>query len=300
MRLKKHYNKGMKTNKYLQDTIAMVYDFDGTLTPEPMQNYAILPKLGINAAEFWQEVGAEVSATGAENMLVYMRKLLEKAQERKVHIRQQDYAELASKIKYFPGVASWFERINNHLASQSSRVKIKHYVVSAGMLEILNGVEIGKHFAKIYASEYFFDHRGVATFPKLVITDTSKTQFLFRINKGIEDLSQSINEHMPEAKRPIPFSNIIYIGDGLSDVPSMALCKKEGGHTIAVYRPDQVQQKKVCQQLLRAKRADFIAAADYRQSGLLYQMSCLLLNKICAEIEYKMALHESNVKIKQN
>lgn len=276
----------------MQNTIALVYDFDGTLTPEPMQNYAILPKLGIDADAFWQEVGEEVARTGAENMLVYMRKLLEKAQEQKVHIRQEDYAELAQSIEYFPGVEQWFELINQHVASRSPHVQVKHYVISAGMKEILNGVTIRNAFANMYASEYFFDHRGIATFPKLVITDTSKTQFLFRINKGIEDLSQSINEHMPESQRPVPFSNMIYIGDGLTDVPSMAMTKKEGGNTIAVYQEDKPRQLEVCQSLLKAKRVDFVARADFRAGKQLHERTKLLLNALVANIEYHAELHQ--------
>lgn len=269
-----------------QNTIAIIYDFDGTLTPRPMQDYAILPKLGLDSEEFWAEVGAEVQATGAENMLVYMRKLLEKAEAAKVHIRREDYAQLAANIRYFAGVEQWFALINHYVNAKSRVANIRHYVVSAGMKEILEGITIRDCFYNIYASEYYFDYRGIATFPNLVITDTSKTQFLFRINKGIEDLRQNINEHMPEHERPIPFKNMIYIGDGLTDVPSMALTLKEGGHAVAVYDDCNQRQHQVCQRLLHANRVDFIAPADYRQNSLLHQRVLLLLNNIISDIEY--------------
>lgn len=277
-------------NKFIQDTIAIVYDFDGTLTPKPMQDYAILPKLGIDADSFWTEVGQEVQETGAENMLVYMRKLLEKAQEKHVNITRADYAELASHIKYYAGVEQWFDLINDYVDKRSPDTKVKHYVVSAGMKEILEGIDIKDKFSNIYASEYYFDYRGIATFPKLVITDTSKTQFLFRINKGIENLSQSINGHMGEDERPVPFENIIYIGDGLTDVPSMAMTKKEGGHAIAVYKDKNERQRNTCQDLLGAGRVDFIAKADYRKDQELHQRTLLLLNSIISGIEYKREL----------
>lgn len=275
---------------FMQDTIAIVYDFDGTLTPKPMQDYAVLPKLGIDADSFWAEVGQEVKETGAENMLVYMRKLLEKAQENQVNITREDYADLASHIKYYAGVEEWFDLINNYVTERSPNTKIKHYVVSAGMKEILEGIDIKDKFSNIYASEYYFDYRGIATFPKLVITDTSKTQFLFRINKGIENLSQTINEHMTEESRPVPFNNIIYIGDGLTDVPSMALTKKEGGHTIAVYKDKNEKQRSVCQGLLKAGRVDFTAKADYREGQELHKRTLLLLNSIISSIEYNREL----------
>lgn len=272
---------------FKHNTIAIIYDFDGTLTPEPMQNYAILPKLGIDPAAFWQEVGEEVQETGAENMLVYMRKLLEKADQAKVHITKEDYADLAKNIQYYKGVEGWFSRINAYVAQKNPNVAVKHYIVSAGMKELLEGVAIKDEFEAIYASEYFFNFKGIATFPKLVITDTSKTQFLFRVNKGIEDLSQTINEHMPESDRPVPFSNIIYIGDGLTDVPSMALTRKEGGHAIAVYEEGNAKQQAVGQALLEAGRVDFAAPADYTLNSELDNKVGVLINYIIAHIEYQ-------------
>lgn len=273
-----------------KDTIALIYDFDGTLTPKAMQDYTLLPKLGIPAADFWAEVQQEVKQTGAENMLVYMRLLLEKAKQKNITIRKQDYRQLASKIKYYAGVETWFDNINRYVKTRHKNVNVKHYLISAGMAEILEGVSIRKHFSKMYASAYHFNKQGVADFPKLVITDTTKTQYLFRINKGKEKLSDSINEHMPEIKRPIPFEHIIYIGDGMTDVPSMALTKKNGGHAIAVYKKNDAKQLEVCQKLLQADRADFIAAADYRDSQKLYRHTTLLLDFILANIEYKREL----------
>jgi hypothetical protein len=126
----------------------------------------------------------------------------------------------------------------------------------------------------------------VATFPKLLVTDTMKTQFLFRINKGRENIGESINEHMPESERPIPFQNMIYVGDGMTDVPSMALTKKAGGHTVAVYHPNG-KGRGVCVELLHAGRADFIAAADYRAGSRLTARVQLLLDAIIAGISYR-------------
>lgn len=280
----------MHCSNFKQNTIAIIYDFDGTLTPEPMQNYAILPKLGISPAKFWQEVSEEVQETGAENMLVYMRKLLEKADAAKVHITRKDYADLAKNIEYYKGVEGWFTRINAYVTEKNPNVIVKHYIVSAGMKEILEGVAIKDEFEAIYASEYFFNFKGIATFPKLVITDTSKTQFLFRVNKGIEDLSQTINEHMPETERPVPFSNIIYIGDGLTDVPSMALTRKEGGHAIAVYEEGNTKQQAVGQALLEAGRVDFATPADYTLGSELDNKMHVLINYIIAHIEYQHAI----------
>jgi 2-hydroxy-3-keto-5-methylthiopentenyl-1-phosphate phosphatase len=280
--------------QFNQNVIAMIYDFDGTLSPKAMQDYTLLPRFKIPHEKFWKEVQAEVEATGAENMLVYMRLLLEKARERGIAVRRQDYRSMAQKIRYFPGVEDWFERVNAYVRGRSKGIQVRHYMISAGMREILDGTSIKPHFNRIYASEYHFNDQGVADFPKLVITDTTKTQYLFRINKGREHLSESINEHMSETERPIPFNHMIYIGDGMTDVPSMAVMRKNGGHAIAVYRERNRKQLETCRGLLSAGRVDFIARADYRDKRELYRRTTLLLNAIIAHIEYEKELFHCN------
>lgn len=271
-----------------QNTIALVYDFDGTLSPQPMQEYTLLPKLGITPEEFWSRVQRESADTISERMLVYMRLVLELAQERRVNISRRDFRAMARDIKYFPGVEDWFTRINGYVRRRSAgKVKVVHYIISAGMKEILEGVSIRRHFKQIYASEYHFNFQGIATFPKVLITDTTKTQYLFRVNKGREALTESINEHMPESERPIPFHNMVYFGDGMTDVPSMALTKKNGGHTIAVYPQDDSHDRQICVDLLQADRVDFIAPADYRARSTLTRRTELLLDALITQIAYR-------------
>ena len=274
--------------KFFQDTIAIVYDFDGTLSPQPMQEYTVLPKIGIEPEAFWKQVHKEATETDSDPMLVYMRLMLEKLYKNEdVKITRDDFAAMAEKIQYFPGVESWFPHINAYVEQRGQgKVKVQHYIISAGQKEILEGVSIRKYFKQIYASEYHFNLYGIATFPKLLITDTSKTQFLFRINKGKESIAESINDHMPESERPIPFSNIIYIGDGMTDVPSMALTKKSGGHAIAVFNQKIAKTKETCVRLLDAGRVDFIAPADYRETSKLAQRVQLLLDSVIAGVAY--------------
>jgi 2-hydroxy-3-keto-5-methylthiopentenyl-1-phosphate phosphatase len=274
-------------SKFFQNTIAMVYDFDGTLSPQPMQEYTVLPKIGIDSKAFWDRVNKEAHETGSDSMLVYMRLMLREANKREVSIKREDFATLAKSIEYFPGVETWFTRMNAYVKRRSvGKINIQHYIISAGQKEILDGVSIRKHFKQIYASEYHFDHNGVADFPKMLINDTTKTQFLFRVNKGREVLNESINEHMPENQRPIPFTNMIYIGDGMSDVPSMALTKKNGGHAIAVHDPQKKSGREQCIRLMDAKRVDLIAPADYRKSSKLARQVELLLDALIANIAY--------------
>jgi len=275
-------------NSFFQDTIALVYDFDGTLSPQPMQEYTVLPKIGIEPSRFWAMVNREARDTESDPMLVYMRHIIEALEREKVDVKREDFAAMAGLIEYFPGVPTWFARMNAYVRKKGrGQAKIRHYLISAGQREILEGASIRKHFKRIYASEYHFNHHGVATFPKFLVTDTLKTQFLFRINKGIEDVTESINEHMPEKDRPIPFPNIIYIGDGMTDVPSMALTKKNGGHTVAVYDPAGDRGRSTCMKLLEAERVDFIAQADFRAASKLSRRVELLLDAIIADIAYR-------------
>jgi len=287
----------MQTRKaFIQDTIAMVYDFDGTLSPQPMQEYTVLPELGIDPGTFWAEVNQQSYELGQERMLTYMRILLEKADERRIHIGREEFKKLGKNVEYFPGVETWFDRIHQFVAKLSDQeIKVKHYIISAGLREILDGVSIQHYFDHIFASEYHYDHHKVATFPKILITDTTKTQYLFRINKGKEDLRESINTHMPLEERPIPFENIIYIGDGDSDVPSMTVTQHSGGNAIAVYKQGRTGQEKktydVCKDLLQAGRVNFIAPADYSPGSKLETRVHLLLNSIIARIAYQQELY---------
>jgi phosphoserine phosphatase len=279
---------GLVRKSFFQNTIALVYDFDGTLSPQPMQEYTVLPKIGVAPAEFWAMVNREARETESDPMLVYMRHIIEALERVKVDVKREDFAAMARRIEYFPGVATWFGRIDAYVRKRSrGQVKVLHYLISAGQKEILDGVSIRRHFKRIYASEYHFNHHGVATFPKLLVTDTMKTQFLFRINKGIEAVTESINEHMPEDERPIPFQNIVYVGDGMTDVPSMALRKKNGGHTVAVFDPEGDKGRATCVKLLDAGRVDFVAEADFRAGSRLTRRVQLLIDAIVADVAYR-------------
>jgi hypothetical protein len=274
------------TSQYDKKTIALVYDFDGTLSPKPMQEYAFLPKLGIKPAEFWAECTRVAREERADALITYMHLMYKKAKEKGLRIDRSDLVAQGADVALYPGVDAWFGEIAEYVKShaESHGITLKHYLVSSGLTEIIEGTSIYKNFANVFASEYWFEAYDLP-YPKRVITDTGKTQYLFRINKGIEDLGESINAHMPEEKRPIPFSNMIYFGDGDTDVPSMALLKKNGGHAIAVHAPKGSPEK--CVDLFKAGRCDFYAAADYRRGSALFKRTCLLLDRILADIRVR-------------
>ena len=267
---------------YNKKVIALVYDFDGTLSPKPMQEYTVLPKIGQKPKDFWREVEKLAKEHEADGMNIYMHLMYKKAKEAGVRIDREDLVKLGDNVELFPGVTTWFDDIEDYVKLRAETgVEIRHYMVSSGLKEIIEGTSIYPRFHNVFASEYLFEAYDMP-FPKRVVTDTNKTQFLFRINKGIEDLNTSINSHMPEDDRPIPFANMIYFGDGETDVPSMAVTRKNGGHAIAVYPPRKARKK--CETLYQAGRIDFFAAADYSRGSDLFSRTCLLLDKMMSDI----------------
>ncbi len=185
-----------------------------------MQEYTFLPKIGEDPKAFWTEANTTARAHGADPLITYMHLMYKKAKARGIRIDREDLVALGRAVELFPGVDEWFGEIADYIAirAESQGVTLRHYLISSGLVEIIEGTRIFPHFHNVFASEYWFEAYDVP-YPKRVITDTGKTQYLFRINKGIENLGDSINEHMPEAARPIPFANMIYFGDGDTDVP---------------------------------------------------------------------------------
>jgi phosphoserine phosphatase len=282
-----------RKDHYHRNILAIVYDFDGTLTPQPMQEYTVLPQLGISGEAFWAEVNAEVQRTGGDSILTYMRLLVEKIEANKKHLSRDILRDLAAGIRYYPGVDSWFERINTYVTEKSAgSVETRHYIVSAGLSEILEGISIKRHFTRIYASQYYFDHHEAARFPTIVINDTAKTQYLFRINKGREETRDTINEYMPETARPIPFQHMLYVGDGLTDVPCMTVVKNYGGFAVAVHHPRSADAIKVCRELVDANRIDFYAPADYGAGRKLERRVHKILDLVIARILFEQERHE--------
>lgn len=281
-------------SRFRHDTIAIVYDFDGTLTPQPMQEYTVLPEIGVNVNNFWKDVVDQMKKQTGDLIATYMRVMLENANDKKLPITRKMLTRLANKIEYFPGITGddvFFERINKHVKRVSDgKVKIKHYIISAGLKEIIDGTKIRKYFENVFASEYYYDEDKKAIFPNIVVNDTNKTQYIFRINKGIEDVTKSINQHMPLQERAIPFTNILYVGDGLTDVPCMTVTMKDGGYAIAVFRPRNLEAKQVCKDLWKAKRVHFIAPADYRDGSDLSEVI-----KVCTDTMVHKILFQKKI-----
>ncbi len=262
--------------------MAIAYDFDGTLALGNMQEHSFIPALGDNNEQFWNNSRKIAQENDMDNVLAYMHLILTKARENKVPVRKKDFIEHGKNIKLFAGVDTWFNRINKY--AKSKNIDIEHYIISSGLREMIAGTKIKNEFKYIFASGYKYDHNDVAEYPALAINYTTKTQYLFRINKGIlnswEDTK--INEFTPENQRPIPFKNIIFIGDGDTDIPAMKMVNYQGGHSIAVYKKQAKQGNthKKAQELVKNERATICAEANYSKDSELDKAVTSIIDKI--------------------
>lgn len=267
--------------------VAIMYDFDKTLCTKDMQEYAFIPALGMSSSAFWGEANALTDSEEMDNILAYMYKMVEKAREKKVPITRDTFREMGRSVEFFDGVLSWFDRINEY--GDQAGVRIEHYIVSSGIKEIIEGTAIAEKFKKIYACEFMYDYNGSIQWPKFAVNYTAKTQFLFRINKGVLTIdsksADKLNQYTPENERRVPFRNMIYIGDGLTDVPCMKLVKSNGGQSIAVY--DQGKDREAALNLLKADRVNFVAAADYGPGSDIETIVQAIIKKIHAVEEMR-------------
>ncbi len=259
----------------MKPIIAIMYDFDKTLCTRDMQEYTFIPSVGMQPHEFWEYAGKISGKEGMDNILAYMYCMIETAKKAGNPVTREALVQCGKHVEYHPGVEDWFERINSY--GKEAGVQIEHYVLSSGLKEIIEGTTIAQYFKRIYACEFLY-RDGQAIWPKTSVNYTNKTQFVYRINKGILDISndKDLNRSLPDSERRVKFPNMVYIGDGLTDVPCMKLVKQGGGHSIAIYHREQ---KESAIPLLKHDRVDWMFEADYRKgSGLDKAMKMLIEN----------------------
>ena len=245
---------------------ALLYDFDKTLCTKDMQEYTFIPNVGMTPEAFWTEANNLARERQMDGVLAYMHVMLERAHLARKSIRREAFVEMGRDLEFFPGVEGWFDRINRYGAELG--LQVEHYIISSGLREIIEGSSIFGAFKEVFACEYLYDENDVACWPKNAVNYTTKTQFLFRINKGVLDISNDhdLNQYTPEDDRRVPFRNMIYIGDGLTDVPCMKLVKVNGGFSIAVYQSGKRAKVK---DLIQDERVNFIEPADYSEGSKL-------------------------------
>lgn len=243
--------------------MAIAYDFDGTLAPGNMQEHQFLPDIGMTPRNFWAEVKRLTKEHQADEVLIYMKLMLEKAKAAQRAVHREDFKAHGRNIELFEGVIDWFDRITEY--GRSKDVRVEHYLLSSGNAEIFAGTSIAPKFTQVYASKFVFDENGVPAWPALAVNYTTKTQYLFRINKGAHDLSDSskVNEFVPKRDRPVPFENMVYIGDGSTDIPCFRLLKEQGGLSIAVFKPHTKGARTKADRYLKDGRVHCVVPATY-------------------------------------
>lgn len=257
---------------------AIIYDFDGTLARGNIQENSFLPELGISKEAFWEDVLAEKRKHDACEILTYMRLMIERARERELSITRQELRRHGKSAALFDGLDLWFGRLRAY--GEERQLRLQHFIVSSGTDEMIRGASIASEFQNIFASRFVYDDDGCAIWPALAINYTSKTQYLFRINKGVDNSwdNEPVNRWLPLDERPVPFERMIFIGDGDTDIPCMKMTRHQGGHAVAVYDESrwkdgsETSRQKAWERtgnLISEDRVDFVAPADYTEGSLL-------------------------------
>lgn len=276
-------------------TAALIYDFDGTLSPGNMQEFSFIAALGMSKEDFWKKSNRMSEDNDANGILCYMKLMLDEAAYRHISLKRESFRNFGREIELFNGVEEWFDLINDY--GKKRGVTIKHYINSSGLKEMIEGTKIASKFENIYACSFIYDTDGKAVWPAVAVDFTTKTQFLFKISKGISSVSDNkeVNKYMPEDERPIPFRRMIYFGDGDTDIPCMKMVKQNGGHSIAVYNPKK-QKKEVAKHLIREERVNFICPADYGKDSEIYKIVTTIIDKIKSDFEFESLLKKHKSK----
>ena len=271
----------IRNQKEDRPVLAICYDFDKTLSPDDMQAQGYIQSVGYDVAQFWQEANALATENDMDANLAYMYKMVQEAEGHLVLTRKalEDYG---AQVQLFPGVDGWFRRMQE--LGQAQGVIVEHYIISSGLKEMIEGTAMAKRgeFKKIYASSFYYNERNLAKWPAQAVNFTNKTQFLFRISKGVLDINDpGVNDSFPPEEIRVPFRNMVYIGDSDTDIPCMKLVTSYGGHAIGVYNPETGDRTKV-DRLLREGRIRYCAPADYRKDSPLDQLLRQIIQKTAA------------------
>lgn len=258
-----------------QPIVGLVYDFDKTLSTDDMQNFSFIPAVGMDPDTFWGSTKALTEKTGMEKILSYMYVMIEKCKEKGIPLTKEYLQKLGKEVKLYDGVTTWFSRINSY--AEELGVKVEHYIVSSGNKEIIEGTSIAKEFKEIYGCEFLYGDDGIAIWPKVTINYTSKTQFLFRISKGALKRTDDVKVNSRLGAHRIPFENIMYLGDGLTDIPCMTLVKEKGGKSIAIYPSGQKEKVSF---LFEDERVNYVCRGDYSANSNLEKIVKLFIQQI--------------------
>ena len=267
--------------------IGLIYDFDGTLCPGNMQEFGFIQAIRQTPEEFWTKSNNLAIDQDASNILSYMKLMYDEAKKNGIKLTREDFNRYGADIKLYDGVREWFGLVNEY--GRKKGVIVEHYINSSGLTEIIEGSPIAKEFKHVFAGSYLYDENGEAEWPAIAVDYTAKTQYLFKIQKGIFSSrdSHEVNEHSTDEEKRLPITNMVYFGDGETDIPSMKLVTMFGGNAIAVFDPSKPGKKEVAQKLLRQQRVSFIMPANYTSGSRTFRLVCAIIDKIKADNELR-------------
>ena len=267
--------------------IGLIYDFDGTLSPGNMQEFGFIQAVGQTTEEFWTKSNNIAIGQDASDILAYMKLMYDEAKKNGIKLTRADFNRFGADIKLYEGVREWFTNVNEYGRQQG--VIVEHYINSSGLTEIIEGSPIAKEFKHVFAGSFIYDRNGEAEWPGIAVDFTAKTQYLFKIQKGIFSSrdAHKVNESLSDEDKRLPFTNMIYFGDGETDIPSMKLVTMFGGNAIAVFDPARPGKKQVAQKLLRQGRVSFITPASYTKDSRTFRLVCAIIDKIKADNELR-------------
>ena len=265
--------------------MAICYDFDPTLSPDDMQTFTLIPSFGVDASQFWNESDELAKDNFMDKNLAWMYELIKYSKFHGRSLRREYFKEIGRDVKLYDGVEEWFKNINEY--AESRGVVVEHYIISSGLKEIIEGSKIAPYITRVYASSYLYSADGIAEWPAQVVNYTTKTQFIFRIAKGLlDEFDERVNDSMPHSNRNVAYNNFVYIGDSATDIPSMTLIKQKGGFSIGVFDPVSQNKKKVYQ-LFGDGRLDFYAPANYTKDGPIFGHMKHIIDQIAARERQK-------------
>ncbi len=270
--------------------VAICYDFDKTLSTSDMQSFSFIPNLDMRPEEFWHKNHEFAQKHGMESVLSYLKLMIDECERKEIKLTREYLNTLGKDIKFYEGVTTWFSRLNQYAEKQG--IILEHYIISSGNKEIIEGCPIFKEFKEVYGCEFLYDKNGIACWPKNVVNYTLKTQYLFRICKGANNITDEETVNQRVSKKHVEFRNMIYIGDGLTDIPCMTLVKEKGGYAISVYAKDMIENTT---KLIQDNRVNYACEGDFSSGSSLEKLMKLILDSI--SLKEKLIKKEQNLNL---
>ncbi|OYD91534.1 haloacid dehalogenase-like hydrolase [Nostoc sp. 'Peltigera membranacea cyanobiont' 210A] len=274
------------STKPLSNRIAIVFDFDDTLVPDTVD--ALLESLGIDALEFRQEKIRPLIDKGWDKILARFYALIEESKRQDNKITQEYIASFGQELAPFDGVNKMFDRLQQCAHESNSKVEVEFYLITCGMLEIARHNCIAPNFKAMWGCEFSYGDRNGIEFLKKIVTHTEKTRYLFQIAKGFDDYQDDgkafVYRDLPPEELHIPLSQVIYVGDGASDIPCFSLMNQEQGTAIALYKDSTPEEWGQDLKMTQSQRVANLAPVDYSENSELMQSLTLVVEGLCKRI----------------